>query len=44
MTGGQHHRIIGFLGVLTEEFFGDSNGGGREVDVVQVIFGDAVGG
>ena len=44
MTRGEHHRVVGFLAVLTQDMFGDRRGGSREVDVLQVILGDAVGG
>lgn len=43
MPRRQHHRVIGFLGALTENLFRDGDSVGREVDVIQVIFPDPVG-
>lgn len=43
MPRRQHHRVIGFLGALTENLFRDGDSVRREVDVTQVIFPDPVG-
>ena len=42
MTCGKHHGVVGFFRVFTQDLVGYNRGGGGEVDMVQVVFGDAV--
>ena len=44
MTRSEHQRVVGLLGVFTQDFIGYNSGRAGEVNVIQMIFGNAVGG
>src|ERR1700729_2519779 len=44
VTRGEHQRIVVVFGVAVQNLVGDHQGGRGEVDVVQVIFDNAVAG
>ena len=44
MTCGEHHGVVGYFRVFSQDLLGNGRGGGGEVDVVQVILGDSVAG
>ena len=44
MTRSEHQRVVGLFRVFTQHLVGYNSGRAGEIDVVQMIFGDAVGG